>query len=167
MQFDPAIVRASFVLPLGRMVLAATAQGLAGVWFAGQRHLPAMDRWPEDPAHALLREAARQLDDYFAGRRARFALPLDLRAGTAFQQSVWRALLAIPHGSTASYGAVSEGIGKPAAVRAVGAAIGRNPLSVVVPCHRVLGTGGALTGYAGGLARKSALLRLEGVEAVA
>jgi len=167
MQFDPAIVRASFVLPLGRMVLAATAQGLAGVWFAGQRHLPAMDRWPEDPAHALLREAARQLDDYFAGRRARFALPLDLRAGTAFQQSVWRALLAIPHGSTASYGAVSEGIGKPAAVRAVGAAIGRNPLSVVVPCHRVLGAGGALTGYAGGLARKSALLRLEGVEAVA
>ena len=89
-------------------------------------------------------------------------LPLDLRGGTAFQQAVWRALLAIPRGQTLSYGALAQRIGKPAAVRAVGAAVGRNPASIVVPCHRVLGQGGALTGYAGGLARKTALLRLEG-----
>ena len=94
--------------------------------------------------------------------RCDFELPLDLEAGTSFQQAVWRALLQIPAGGTTSYGALGQCLGKPQASRAVGAAVGRNPVSVVVPCHRVLGTGGALTGYAGGLERKSALLRLEG-----
>jgi methylated-DNA-[protein]-cysteine S-methyltransferase len=89
-------------------------------------------------------------------------MPLDLQGGTAFQRSVWQALLSIPCGGTTSYGTLSRHIGKPAAVRAVGAAVGRNPVSVVVPCHRVLGAGGSLTGYAGGLERKSALLQLEG-----
>jgi methylated-DNA-[protein]-cysteine S-methyltransferase len=107
-------------------------------------------------------KAVKQLSEYFAGRRAAFELPLDLRGGTAFQQSVWQALLHIPSGATSSYGALSTLIGKSAAVRAVGAAVGRNPLSVVVPCHRVLGSDGSLTGYAGGLPRKSALLQLEG-----
>ena len=100
--------------------------------------------------------------EYFAGTRTAFELPLDLQGGTVFQQSVWQALLSIPRGGTTSYGVISRSIGQPAAVRAVGAAVGRNPVSIVVPCHRVLGAGGALTGYAGGLDRKTALLRLEG-----
>ena len=111
----------------------------------------------------MLRQAQAQLAEYFAGTRSTFDLPLDLQGGTAFQRSVWDALLAIPRGGTTSYGVLSRSIGQPAAVRAVGAAVGRNPLSIVVPCHRVVGANGSLTGYAGGLERKSALLKLEGV----
>ncbi|WP_399697010.1 methylated-DNA--[protein]-cysteine S-methyltransferase [Xenophilus sp.] len=155
---------------LGRVRLAATDAGLAGLWFEGQQHSPPPDdvrRWADDPAHPVLAEAAAQVRDYLAGTRARFDLPLDLSHGTAFQQDVWRALVAIPRGGTVSYRALGERIGRPAAVRAVGAAVGRNPISVVVPCHRVIGTDGRLTGYAGGLARKSALLALEGVAGAA
>ncbi|MDM0083946.1 methylated-DNA--[protein]-cysteine S-methyltransferase [Variovorax sp. J31P179] len=148
--------------PLGGITLAATDQGLAGAWFDHQRHWPDTRGWVTDDAHPVLRQAAAQLDDYFAGRRDSFELPLDLSHGTAFQQSVWQALRAIPAGQTTSYGALSAGVGKPAAVRAVGAAVGRNPISVIVPCHRVLGADGSLTGYAGGLERKTALLELEG-----
>jgi methylated-DNA-[protein]-cysteine S-methyltransferase len=103
-----------------------------------------------------------QLDEYFAGTRTRFELTLDLQGGTAFQQSVWQALLSIPRGETTTYGDLSRRVGQASAVRAVGAAVGRNPVSIVVPCHRVLGSDGSLTGYAGGLERKEALLRLEG-----
>lgn len=148
--------------PLGAMLLAATPRGLRGVWFVGQRHGPADADWPRDADHPVLREAVRQLADWFAGRRDGFDLPLDLRSGTPFQQSVWNALLAIPRGGTTSYAELGRRLGRPQAARAVGAAVGRNPVSIVVPCHRVLGTGGALTGYAGGLERKTALLRLEG-----
>lgn len=147
---------------LGAITLAATDAGLAGAWFDGQRHWPDTRGWRHDSAHAVLREAATQLSDYFAGRRSHFDLPLDLSHGTAFQLAVWQALLAIPRGRTLSYGALSTGLGKAAAVRAVGAAVGRNPISVIVPCHRVLGADGSLTGYAGGLERKTALLELEG-----
>jgi methylated-DNA-[protein]-cysteine S-methyltransferase len=147
---------------LGGITLAATDEGLAGVWFDRQRHAPDMTGWQQAADHPVLREAAAQLEDYFAGRRREFDLPLDLSHGTPFQESVWRALLAIPVGQTTSYGALSAGVGKPAAVRAVGAAVGRNPISVIVPCHRVLGADGSLTGYAGGLDRKTALLALEG-----
>ena len=148
--------------PLGAITLAATDAGLAGAWFNGQRHWPDTQGWRSDDAHSVLCEAATQLADYFAGRRSHFDLPLDLSHGTAFQQAVWQALLAIPSGRTVSYGALSADLGKAAAVRAVGAAVGRNPISVIVPCHRVLGADGSLTGYAGGLPRKSALLQLEG-----
>ena len=148
--------------PLGGITLAATDHGLAGAWFDQQRHWPDTSGWQTDDTHPVLRQAAAQLGDYFAGRRDRFDLPLDLSHGTAFQQSVWQELLAIPTGQTTSYGALSAGVGKPAAVRAVGAAVGRNPISVIVPCHRVLGADGSLTGYAGGLERKTALLELEG-----
>lgn len=151
-----------FESPLGRMLLAATDAGLAGVWFVGQRHGPDSTGWREDPAHPVLQQATLQLAEYFAGERTRFALPLDLQGGTSFQQSVWAALLAIPPGGTTSYGQIGRQLGCPQAARAIGAAIGRNPVSIVVPCHRVLGTGGSLTGYAGGLERKTALLRLEG-----
>jgi methylated-DNA-[protein]-cysteine S-methyltransferase len=162
MKFDTSIVKARWQSPLGPMIVAATARGLAGVWFEGQRHLPDHSNWPEQADHPVLRQAQVQLAEYFAGDRSSFDLPLDLQGGTAFQRSVWDALLAIPRGGTTSYGILSRSIGQPAAVRAVGAAVGRNPLSIVVPCHRVVGADGSLTGYAGGLERKTALLRLEG-----
>ena len=163
MKFDTSIVQARYDSPLGAMIVAATARGLAGVWFEGQRHLPDTRGWPLQPQHPVLRQAIAQLGEYFAGERKHFDLTLDLQGGTAFQQSVWQALLAIPSGGTTSYGTLSQRIGKPAAVRAVGGAVGRNPMSIVVPCHRVLGADGSLTGYAGGLERKSALLQLEGI----
>ena len=162
MKFHPSIVQARYDSPLGPMILAATPHGIAGIWFEGQRHAPRTGAWPHDAAHPVLAKAATQLREYFRGERTTFDLPLDLQGGTPFQQSVWQALLAIPRGNTTSYASLGHAIGKPAAVRAVGAAVGRNPLSVVVPCHRVLGSDGSLTGYAGGLERKSALLKLEG-----
>ena len=163
MKFAASTVQTRFESPLGPIILAASDQQLVGVWFDGQRHQPDTSSWPHAPEHPVLRQASAQLADYFAGRRTSFELPLDLAAGTDFQQEVWRALLRIPSGATRSYGALSADIGKPTAVRAVGAAVGRNPLSIVVPCHRVMGADGSLTGYAGGLERKTALLQLEGV----
>jgi methylated-DNA-[protein]-cysteine S-methyltransferase len=163
MKFRNAIIYTTHIdTTFGGVTLAATDKGLAGVWFDQQRHWPVMAGWVNRDEHPVLREAIAQLGDYFAGRRHVFDLPLDLSHGTAFQQSVWQALLAIPAGKTTSYGAISAGVGNPAAVRAVGAAVGRNPISVIVPCHRVLGANGSLTGYAGGLDRKTALLELEG-----
>ena len=161
MKFDTPPVQTTFNSPLGPVIVAATDQGLAGVWFDGQRHLPDTSTWRVDPLHPMLVRAVQQLSEYFAGERTAFDLPLDLHGGTAFQQSVWHALLQIPRGTTTSYGAISSRIGKPAAVRAVGAAVGRNPISVIVPCHRVLGSDGSLTGYAGGLDRKGARRKLE------
>ena len=156
------VVCTRYESPLGTMLLAATDRGLAGVWFVGQRHGPDASGWREDPEHPVLRETIAQLTAYYAGTRTAFALPLDLQFGTPFQQSVWTALQQIPSGGTTSYAALARQLGRPQAARAIGAAVGRNPVSIVVPCHRVLGTGGALTGYAGGLERKSALLKLEG-----
>lgn len=161
MKHDPLTVFTSWQGPMGAMTLAATPRGLSGVWFDGQRHGPDTSRWRHDPGHPVLRQAIEQLAQYFAGHRQRFELPLDLSMGTPFQQQVWQALLGIEAGATTSYGRLSAAIGKPAAVRALGAAVGRNPVSVVVPCHRVIGTNGSLTGYAGGLERKTALLSLE------
>lgn len=148
--------------PLGAVLIAASTRGIAGIWFEGQRHGPDASGWTVQPDHPLLRRAAAQLDAYFAGRRSSFDLPLDPQGGTPFQRSVWQALQAIPAGGTTSYAELGQRIGRPAASRAVGVAVGRNPVSIVVPCHRVLGSGGALTGYAGGLERKRALLALEG-----
>jgi methylated-DNA-[protein]-cysteine S-methyltransferase len=162
MKFTTTLCFARHASALGPMLIACSEQGLAGVWFEGQKHMPDTSGWREQPGHPLLAEAARQLDDYFAGRRERFELALDLRHGTPFQQAVWRALLGIPSGSTTSYAELGRRIGRAEAPRAVGAAVGRNPLSIVVPCHRVVGSAGALTGYAGGLERKRALLQLEG-----
>ena len=167
MKFDSSTVQTTVDSPLGTIVIAATDTGLAGLWFTdGQRYLPAQltggATWPEAGEHPVLKLASQQLAEYFAGQRSQFNVPLDLRCGTVFQQSVWQALLTIPQGGTESYGEVSRRIGNPAAVRAVGGAIGRNPVSIIVPCHRVMGSNGSLTGYAGGLERKTALLRLEG-----
>ena len=154
--------------PLGQLTLAASTHGLAGAWFEDQQHRPPAlcgagnAAWPSAPAHPVLREAARQIDAYFSAALKTFDLPLDLSAGTDFQQTVWQALLTLPRGQTCTYGELSGRIGRPSAVRATGGAIGRNPLIVIVPCHRVIGQGGALTGYAGGLVRKRVLLQLEG-----
>jgi methylated-DNA-[protein]-cysteine S-methyltransferase len=134
---------------------------LVGVWFDGQKHQPDTSAWATEATHPVLLAACEQMAQYFAGERLVFDLPLGLLAGTTFQRHVWAALRAIPAGTTTSYGALAQGVGRPKAVRAVGAAVGRNPLGIVVPCHRVVGSQGALTGYAGGLERKRALLELE------
>lgn len=163
MNVSPPFQTALVDTPLGPITLAASPQGLAGAWFEGDLHRPDTRAWPVVPDHPLLQEAGRQLRAYLAGQRTTFDLPLDLSLGTVFQQAVWRALLAIPYGHSSSYGVLAAGLGKPQAMRAVGAAVGRNPLIIMVPCHRVLGVHGALTGFAAGLHRKRALLQLEGI----
>jgi methylated-DNA-[protein]-cysteine S-methyltransferase len=151
--------------PLGPMTAAATADGLAGLWFDGQKHHPGPLAVPEDTGQRWLQATAQALDAYFA-RQPWTPPAVDLH-GTPFQRAVWQALLALPEGATCSYGAIAQATGAPAAVRAAAAAVGRNPVSIVVPCHRVVGRNGALTGYAGGLPRKQALLTLEGAWAPA
>jgi methylated-DNA-[protein]-cysteine S-methyltransferase len=153
--------------PLGPLLLARTARGLAGAWFEGQKHHPGPLTAPQRPDDALLQRVAVRVRAYFDGAEARFeGVPLDLH-GTAFQRAVWTALLAIAPGRTCSYADIARALRAPAALRAVGAAVGRNPLSVIVPCHRVLGSDGSMTGYAGGVARKQALLALERVRLAA
>ena len=149
--------------PLGAMLATATDQGLAGLFFDDQAHHPGATAVPDNPAHPMLQAAAQALAAYFDGEAEPLRrVALDLH-GTPFQQAVWRALQALPRGATSTYGQIAAQAGSPAAVRAAGAAIGRNPVSLLVPCHRVLGSDGSLTGYAGGLHRKQALLQLEGV----
>lgn len=146
--------------PLGPILIAAAADALTHISFLdGTGPVEPAPDWQRDDT-PVLRRAAGQLAAYFAGARTRFELPLR-PAGTAFQQHVWRALTGIPYGATVSYGELARRIGRPSASRAVGAANGRNPLPIVVPCHRVVGHDGRLTGYAGGLPIKERLLALE------
>jgi len=146
--------------PVGRLLLAGDEQGLWLVSFVAGRHggEPSA-RWHES-RDGVVQEARRQLEAYFARKLREFSLPLR-PAGTEFQLRVWNALPSIPYGETLSYGELATHIGSPTAVRAVGAANGANPLPIILPCHRVVGSGGALTGYGGGLPAKSALLALE------
>jgi methylated-DNA-[protein]-cysteine S-methyltransferase len=147
--------------PVGALKLVASDRGLAAIlWPDDDPERVRLGEPAEAPEHPVLLETERQLAEYFAGTRRRFELPLDF-AGTEFQRSVWAALLTIPYGETRSYGEIARQIGRPRAVRAVGAANGRNPLSIVAPCHRVIGASGELTGFAGGLATKQFLLALE------
>lgn len=146
--------------PLGPVLLAATPRGLAGLWFDGQAHHPGPLAAPVDAGHPVLAQALAELDAYWRCGTAGFATALDA-GGTPFQQRVWRALGGTAAGRTTSYGALAAALGCPAAVRAVAAALGRNPVAIVVPCHRVVGGDGALRGYAGGLERKRALLAHE------
>ncbi|MFZ4623849.1 MAG: methylated-DNA--[protein]-cysteine S-methyltransferase [Rhodoferax sp.] len=162
MKFPEQARQAAYHSPLGPMTLAATDRHLLGAWFADAAHRPDLGTIPAQADHPILQQAAAELNEYFAGQRTRFELPLRLDTGTSFQNAVWQALLGIEFGRTCSYRFVSEQLGKPRAVRAVAAAIGRNPISIIVPCHRVIGADGSLTGYAGGLPRKIALLQLEG-----
>lgn len=148
--------------PLGPLLLTAEDGQLIGVHFPGQKHdKPVRDGWQRDDDDALLTQARQQLSEYFAGERKQFDLPLAPH-GTPFQQAVWNALRTIPFGVATTYSDIATRIGKPSAVRAVGAAVGANPIGIVVPCHRVVGADGSLTGYAGGLDRKVRLLELEG-----
>ena len=142
--------------PIGPLTLEGGDAGLAVIWF-GERESPGAPRGE----HPVLDLTRRQLEEYFAGERRTFDLPLDVSAGTEFQREAWLALAAIPYGTTTTYGRQAERIGRPRAVRAVGAANGRNPLPVVLPCHRVVGASGGLTGFGGGLDVKRALLDLE------
>ena len=147
--------------PLGPLTLVASDVGLVAILWPDDDPLRVrLGPLKPDGDHPILIEAARQLGDYFTGTRTAFDLPLDWR-GTDFQKQVWAALLTIPYGETRSYGALARAIGRPAASRAVGAANGRNPLSIVAPCHRVVGSAGHLTGFAGGLPAKAVLLALE------
>ncbi len=161
-QMDKRYVYKLMDSPVGRLTLVGSDDGLAAILWENDR--PGRVRLniaAEDRDHAVLLEAERQLREYFAGRRKQFELPL-APAGTPFQQKVWDALLKIPFGETRSYSQIARQIGHPGAARAVGAANGRNPLSIVAPCHRVIGSTGKLTGFAGGLETKSHLLTLEG-----
>ena len=147
--------------PVGKLKLVASDDGLVAVLWENDRPTRVrLGDCTEVEAHPVLRHAEQELAEYFAGRRTAFSVPLDLR-GTPFQQGVWEALRAIPFGETRSYGQLARQLGRATASRAVGAANGRNPLSIIVPCHRVVGSSGKLTGFAGGLDRKAHLLRLE------
>jgi methylated-DNA-[protein]-cysteine S-methyltransferase len=151
--------------PVGALKLVASDDGLGAIlWENDNPRRVRLNIVARDDSHPILLETGRQLRDYFAGRRKAFALKLDF-AGTEFQKAVWQALLTIPFGETRTYAQVAEQIGSPKAVRAVGAANGKNPISIVAPCHRVIGSTGELTGFAGGLEAKVLLLRLEGARA--
>jgi len=145
--------------PIGKIRLRASDTGLLAIDHVNQQS--SLDPASENtPNHPILQQAITELDEYFAGNRQTFQTPL-APEGTTFQLSVWEALKAIPYGETASYSDIAESIKKPKAVRAVGAANGRNPLSIFIPCHRIIGKNGTLTGYAGGLETKKILLNLE------
>lgn len=147
--------------PYGPMLAAVCNGGLSGLWFEQQTHAPDLTHVPQDEGQhrALWREVAAQLNAYAVGDLQHFDLPLHFATGSSFAQRVWLALLQVPFGATATYGQLAAQLGS--APRAVGGAVGRNPISIIVPCHRVVGTNGSLTGYAGGLHNKTALLRLE------
>jgi len=151
----------TFGSPFGPMLLVSDSSFLIGAYFCGQKYelAPGPD-WRQEPDLKILQDVALQLEEYFARRRRAFDIPLRLQ-GTPFQMNVWKALLEIPLGGTVSYGELAGRVKRKDAVRPVGAAVGRNPVSVIVPCHRVIGRDGSLTGYAGGLERKRALLDLE------
>jgi methylated-DNA-[protein]-cysteine S-methyltransferase len=147
--------------PLGMLKLVASDKGLVAIlWEKDNPRRVPLSNLVENDQHPVLVETQRQLEEYFAGKRKSFSIALDMR-GTRFQKEVWEALLAIPYGETRSYGQLAKQLGKPRATRAVGAANGRNPVSIIVPCHRVIGSSGKLTGFAGGLEAKAHLLSLE------
>lgn len=158
------ILQRRIATPLGPLTAARSATGLSGLWFDDQKHHPgALDVPHDDGSDAVLSATEAALKAYFGGKP--FAMPPLDPAGTAFQREVWRALLAIAPGASDTYGHLAERLGRAQAARALGAAVGRNPISILIPCHRVVGADGSLTGYAGGLTRKQALLSLEGATA--
>jgi methylated-DNA-[protein]-cysteine S-methyltransferase len=150
-----------FASPIGRLLLTSDGIALTGLYMELSRKSQSTEGWAQDAAVAPLEATLQQLSEYFAGTRREFDLPLRLE-GSPFQQRVWRELTEIPYGETWSYGQLAKRIGNPSASRAVGLANGRNPISILVPCHRVIGADGSLTGYGGGLDRKSWLLAHEG-----
>ncbi|KFU82427.1 methylated-DNA-[protein]-cysteine S-methyltransferase [Amycolatopsis lurida] len=147
--------------PYDKLTLVAEGESLCGVYMVQQRHRPAEETFGHpDPGSRIFVDTEKQLKEYFAGQRTNFDLPLSF-GGTAFQQMVWEGLLGIPYGETVSYGQLADRLGRPSASRAVGLANGKNPISIIVPCHRVIGSNGDLTGYGGGVQRKRQLLDFE------
>lgn len=169
MNFHPDTCQMSFQSAWGPMTLAASPLGLCGAWFENQKHFPPIESWPLDAKNPHLLVAQKLITSFSDGLMSLGAsaqdilknIKLDISAGTVFQQAVWQALMQIPLGQTCTYGQLASAIGKPSASRAVGTAVGRNPISVLIPCHRVIGSQGQMTGYAGGIWRKEALLKLE------
>jgi methylated-DNA-[protein]-cysteine S-methyltransferase len=150
--------------PVGRLKIVASDKGLTAIlWENDNPNRIRVRTYTENSTHPVLLEVEQQLQEYFAGKRTLFSLPLD-PVGTEFQREVWNILSGIPYGETMTYAGIAKQMGNPKAVRAVGAANGRNPISIVVPCHRVIGSSGELTGFAGGLEAKATLLSLEGVK---
>ena len=148
--------------PLGELLLMASDAGLSGLYMSPHSSRPDyVTQATARPDHAVLSTTTRQLQEYFGGQRKQFDLPLAAQ-GSEFQKTVWQALMTIPYGKTCSYGALAQKIGSPKAARAVGLANGRNPISIIVPCHRVIGADGSMTGYGGGVPNKRFLLNLEG-----
>ena len=160
----------TFSTPLGPVIIAAGEQGLAGIWFSGQKHAPDTHDWVRRDDHPLLLQAAAQVQAYLRGDATAFEVPQTsqsskmplMTVGTDFQRQVWRQVSRIGRGQVRTYADIARALGRPQAARAVGAAVGRNPWLMLVPCHRVVGQGGQLTGYAAGLERKQQLLRMEG-----
>jgi len=150
--------------PLGKIQAAAKGNALTGLWFIGQKYFPSgTEDWLKEPGHPVFVYLNSWLKDYFAKKKPKILIPLT-PAGTDFQQAVWELLLEIPYGETSTYGAIASRLanaGKKASAQAVGGAVGRNPISLLIPCHRVVGFDGSLTGYAGGIEKKRALLELE------
>jgi methylated-DNA-[protein]-cysteine S-methyltransferase len=159
---EPLNAYTFFESPIGRLLVTSDGTALTGLYMEPSRKAQSVDGWIQDEAVAPLSATVRQLSEYFAGTRREFDLPLRLQ-GTTFQTRVWRELTVIPYGQTWSYGQLAQRIDKPSASRAVGLANGRNPISILVPCHRVIGADGSLTGYGGGLERKRWLLAHEGL----
>jgi methylated-DNA-[protein]-cysteine S-methyltransferase len=152
-----------FDSPVGRLLALAKGDAITTLHMLGAKHEPAQNAaWTDTPTLPVFLELRQQLSEYFDGKRKNFAVPL-APEGTDFQKAVWHALTQVPFGETRTYGQQAAMIGKPRAVRAVGAANGRNPIGIVIPCHRVIGSSGKLTGYAGGLDKKEFLLKLEGI----
>ncbi len=147
--------------PIGSLMISTDGTALTGLYMGTPSKRPNIEDWREDPDELVLRETAQQLNEYFSGKRRKFELPLKFN-GTEFQHRVWHALTEIPFGETRTYGQLARHIGNPAACRAVGLANGKNPIAVIVPCHRVIGADGSLTGFGGGLPRKEWLLGHEG-----
>jgi methylated-DNA-[protein]-cysteine S-methyltransferase len=146
---------------IGDLMLVTDGSALTGLYFAGRDHIPALStQWNLNARHPLLQKAARQLEEYFAGKRTSFSVPLRL-SGTDFQEKVWREIARIPYGQTITYSELAQRAGASQAVRAAGTITGRNPVSIIVPCHRVVGKDGGMCGFAGGLEKKQRLLELE------
>jgi len=152
---------APYKSPLGDMLLISTADALVGLHFLGQKYFPRVDAgWEKNSNVAPIRETIGQLDEYFSGKRDRFDVPLG-PYGTTYQHAIWSAISSVPYGETITYGELARRAGHPRDARAAGAATGQNPIGIIVPCHRIIGANGKLTGYAGGLDKKRALLALE------
>jgi methylated-DNA-[protein]-cysteine S-methyltransferase len=148
--------------PVGELLLLSNGQAITGVHIGTGKYVPAIRPWVRDRRQTVLAQVRRELDAYFAGHLRSFSVALDPQ-GTDFQKRAWAALARIPFGETRTYGQQAHAMGRPTALRAVGAANARNPIAIIVPCHRVIGANGAMTGYAGGLDCKEFLLKLEGV----